>query len=81
MEKKIIYLDHAATTATRPEVVDAMLPYFTENFWNPSSVYTPALNNRKSCRRIKRKRSQDHLEQHQRISTSQQVVLNLITGH
>ena len=34
MEKKIIYLDHAATTATRPEVVDAMLPYFTENFWN-----------------------------------------------
>ena len=48
MEKKIIYLDHAATTATRPEVVDAMLPYFTENFWNPSSVYTPALNNRNS---------------------------------
>lgn len=47
MEKKIVYLDHAATTATRPEVVDAMLPYFTENFWNPSSVYTPALNNRK----------------------------------
>ena len=47
MGKKIIYLDHAATTATRPEVVDAMLPYFTENFWNPSSVYTPALNNRK----------------------------------
>ena len=47
MEKKIIYLDHAATTATRPEVVDAMLPYFTENVWNPSSVYTPALNNRK----------------------------------
>ena len=43
MEKKIIYLDHAATTATRPEVVDAMLPYFTENFWNPSSEYTQAL--------------------------------------
>lgn len=44
---KLIYLDHAATTAARPEVVEAMLPYFTENFWNPSSVYTPALNNRK----------------------------------
>ena len=41
MEKKIIYLDHAATTATRPEVVDAMLPYFTENFWNPiQCIYT-----------------------------------------
>ena len=79
MEKKIIYLDHAATTATRPEVVDAMLPYFTENFWNPSSVYTPALNNRKvvdeSRETIARSLGQ------QRISTSQQVVLNLITGH
>ena len=31
-EKKFIYLDHAATTAARPEVVEAMLPYFTENF-------------------------------------------------
>ena len=40
MEKKIIYLDHAATTATRPEVVDAMLPYFTEMYGNPSSVYS-----------------------------------------
>ncbi len=36
---RLIYLDHAATTATRPEVVDAMIPYFTENFGNPSSVY------------------------------------------
>lgn len=36
---RLIYLDHAATTAARPEVVDAMLPYFTENYGNPSSVY------------------------------------------
>ncbi len=36
---RLIYLDHAATTATRPEVVETMLPYFTENFGNPSSVY------------------------------------------
>ncbi len=37
---KLIYLDHAATTATRPQVVEAMIPYFTENYGNPSSVYS-----------------------------------------
>jgi len=35
-----IYLDHAATTPTRPEVVKAMLPYFTDAFGNPSSIYS-----------------------------------------
>jgi cysteine desulfurase len=34
-----IYLDHAATTPLRPEVLDAMLPYLTEHFGNPSSLH------------------------------------------
>jgi len=37
---KRIYLDYAATTPTHPEVVKAMLPYFTQNFGNPSTIYT-----------------------------------------
>ncbi|MDH4268842.1 MAG: cysteine desulfurase NifS [Dehalococcoidia bacterium] len=35
-----IYLDHAATTPTHPEVVKAMLPYFADSFGNPSSIYS-----------------------------------------
>jgi len=36
---KVIYMDNAATTATRPEVLEAMLPYFTQTFGNPSSIH------------------------------------------
>ena len=37
--EKLIYMDNAATTSTAPEVVSAMLPFFTEYYGNPSSVY------------------------------------------
>ena len=36
---KLIYMDNAATTPARPEVVRAMMPYFSEQFGNPSSIY------------------------------------------
>ncbi|MDD2482554.1 MAG: aminotransferase class V-fold PLP-dependent enzyme, partial [Lutispora sp.] len=39
MNKKI-YLDHSATTGTRPEVLEEMLPVFTTNYGNPSSVHS-----------------------------------------
>lgn len=42
----LIYLDHAATTATRPEVVEAMLPFFTEQYGNPSSIYSIGSDNK-----------------------------------
>jgi len=35
-----IYLDHAATTPTHPEMVKAMLAYFTNAFGNPSSIHS-----------------------------------------
>lgn len=43
---KVIYLDHAATTPTKPEVVKEMLPYFTESFGNPSAIYGFASKNK-----------------------------------
>ena len=46
--KNLIYMDHAATTKVRPEVLEAMLPYFSEHFGNPSSIYGLARDGRKA---------------------------------
>ncbi|MDD2967987.1 MAG: cysteine desulfurase NifS [Lachnospiraceae bacterium] len=47
-KQSFIYFDNAATTKTAPEVVEAMLPYFTEYFGNPSSIYTLAGTSKKA---------------------------------
>ena len=46
--EKLIYLDNAATTALRPEVFEAMKPYFLENYSNPNSIYTFAQQSKKA---------------------------------
>ena len=35
-----VYLDHAGTTALDPKVLEAMIPFFTQHFGNPSSIHT-----------------------------------------
>jgi len=48
-----IYLDHAATTAVHPQVVDAMLPFFTTSYGNPSGSYALARDVRKAIDRAR----------------------------
>lgn len=43
MSEELIYLDHAAATPVDPVVFEAMRPYFTERFFNPSSPYAPSV--------------------------------------
>ena len=45
---KRVYMDHAATTPTDPQVLKAMTPYFTEVYGNPSSVYSLSRGSREA---------------------------------
>jgi cysteine desulfurase len=51
---KTIYLDHAATTAVDPRVVEAMIPYFTEHYGNASSIYSLGRETRKAMDEARR---------------------------
>ena len=46
--ERTIYMDHSATTFVKPEVANAMIPYFTEYFGNPSSIYSIARESKKA---------------------------------
>jgi cysteine desulfurase len=48
LKHKLVYMDHAATTAVHPRVLEAMLPYFSQTYGNPSSIYYIAQEARKA---------------------------------
>lgn len=52
-EMRLVYMDHAATTATRAEVAAAMVPSMTEKFGNPSSLYDFAKMSREAVARAR----------------------------
>src|ERR1041385_2772929 len=53
-ENRKVYLDHSATTPADPRVVEAMLPFLTETFGNPSSVHTFGQQSRAAVDRARR---------------------------
>lgn len=55
MENRIIYLDHAATTYVKPEVFEAMKPYFCEHFGNASSIYSIGRESKKAIEEAREK--------------------------
>ena len=55
MENKTIYLDNNATTPIDPAVVEAMMPYFNEYYFNPSSLYSQAKTARYAVEKARKK--------------------------
>ena len=50
-----VYLDYSATTPVKDEVLQEMIPYFTQNFGNPSSLYTPGLTAKEGLAEARRR--------------------------
>jgi len=54
-DNRIIYLDHAATTPVNPQVLEAMLPYFSDKFGNASSIYSIGRESKKAIEEAREK--------------------------
>ena len=70
-----VYLDYAAATPVDPEVAAAMLPYFTERFWNPSAPYAHA-------REVRARKHPEHLLAHHvgRLADAVHEDIDLLDG-
>lgn len=55
MEERIVYADHSATTYVKPEVFEAMKPYFSEHFGNASSIYSLGRDSKKAVEEAREK--------------------------
>lgn len=55
MNERTIYMDHAATTPVRTEVIEAMLPYFNQKYGNPSSIYSIGRESKKAIEEAREK--------------------------
>lgn len=55
MSENFIYFDHAATTAVKSEVLEAMIPYFTQNYGNPSTIYSIGRDSKKAVEEAREK--------------------------
>lgn len=87
MTKSLIYLDHAAATPIDRRVVDAMSPYFSELFFNPSSPYLPAVLVRRDYENAKKTLANliggkaDELVMTAGATESINLVFNSVSGH
>lgn len=87
MDTELFYLDHAAATPIDPKVLAAMQPYFSDDFYNPSSPYSPAVTVRRAYEDAKHSLAQligakpDELVITAGATESINLAFNGITGH
>lgn len=87
MDTELIYLDHAAATPIDPRVLTAMQPYFSDNFYNPSSPYSPAVTVRRDYEEAKHALAQiigakpDELVMTAGATESINLAFHAVSGH